>query len=165
MTSTIVIVVFLSCSFSKFTFEIWTSLLKKTDMWHGLIINFSFFTCMRQKRTTMSPIYMKQCVLLFAPVEHHLEPFQDGSISVGISPRNGTRPSLKCRRLALCGLSSQFIRSWWRWSNLFWGVFLIPRVQITERQRMSGWGVQSPPKRIGHLGSMKPFSVSVSQDP
>ena len=27
------------------------------------------------------------------------------------------------------------------------------------------WGVQSPPKRIGHLGSMKPFSVSMSQDP
>ena len=27
------------------------------------------------------------------------------------------------------------------------------------------WGVQSPPKRIGHLGSMKPLSVSVSQDP
>ena len=27
------------------------------------------------------------------------------------------------------------------------------------------WGVQSPLKRIGHLGSMKPFSVSLSQDP
>ena len=27
------------------------------------------------------------------------------------------------------------------------------------------WGVQSPLKRIAHLGSMKPFSVSLSQDP
>ena len=46
-----------------------------------------------QKKTTLSPIYMKQCVLLFAPVEHLLEPFQDGSISwesrQGMAPGHG----------------------------------------------------------------------------
>ena len=49
------------------------------------------------------------------------------------------------------------------WFNGFLWEFRFPNNPITLSD--DDWGVQSPPKRIGHLDSMLPFSGSVSQDP